>query len=72
MCFFAIKLRLRLAAAIMTGLLVTLFSAGVHSEHLTTVGTSPVTCPNQLLQNNGFELSGYPYTTGPLNWNTNL
>jgi hypothetical protein len=25
-----------------------------------------------LLQNDGFELSGYPYSTAPLNWNTNL
>ena len=68
---FATKLHLRLAAAITTVLLVIFFSAGVQSETGATVGTSPTTCPNQLLQNDGFELSGYPYTTAPLNWNMN-
>ena len=70
--FFSTKLGLRLAAAIMTGLLVTFFSAGVQSENVVTVGTSPATCPDQLLQNDGFELSDYPYSTAPLNWTTNL
>lgn len=67
---FAIKLRLPIAAAITTVLLIIFLSAGVQSESGASVGTSPTTCPNQLLQNAGFDVSGYPYSTAPLNWNT--
>jgi len=65
---FATKLGLRLAVAITTALLVTFFSARVQSETGATVGTLPTTCPKQLLQNDGFEVSVYPYGTIPVNW----
>src|SRR5688500_20120811 len=72
--FVATKLHLCLAAAIATVLLVIviLLPTGVQSEKGATVATSQPTCPNQLLQNDGFELSGSPYSTAPLNWNTSL
>ena len=69
---FATKLHLHLAAAITIVLLVIFFSAGVQSESGAGVGTSPTICPNQLLQNGDFELSGYPYSTAPQNCNTRM
>lgn len=64
-------LRLRLTAVLTIVLSIAFFSAGVQSESGAGVGTSPPICPNQLLQNGDFELSGYPYSTAPQNWNTN-
>ena len=70
--FFAAKMRLTLATAITTVLLVIFFSAAVQSEGSADAAASLTTCPTQFLQNGGFELSGYPYSTAPLNWNTSL
>lgn len=64
--FFVAKSHLRLAAAITTVILAIFFSAGLQSETGASAGPS---CPNQLLQNNGFELSTYPSVI-PVNWNT--
>lgn len=68
--FCIIKLRLFIAATITTVLLLMIFSAAVQSESGARVETPATTCPDQLLQNGGFELSGYPYSAAPLNWNT--
>ena len=65
---FTTKLRLPIAAA-MTMVFVIFFSAGVQSESGASVGAASTTCPTQLLQNGGFELSSGLYSSVPLNWN---
>src|SRR5687767_13954754 len=69
---FATTLRLPIADAITTVLLLTLLSNGVQSESAATIATSPTSCPNELIQNGGFEFVDYPSSTRPRNWNASL